>query len=342
MGGGREGRCGRVVPRRTQIMKKTILIWMGLACGLVGVLEARTWTSGDGRKLDAEFISATDRYVTVRREADGKRFTMELAKISEADREWVAAKLVELAGPEKKPATGLFVGKLTEEWEYMEYGSLKFRFYGGKGLDKKAARFPVVVFLHGRGSGGSDNEKQLSAAPKQFAEDDWYQGNPSFVFAPQCPDDTKGWNGEYMDDVLGLVKAAVEHLPVDPDRLYITGLSMGGFGTFQAIAQAPDLFAAAVPVCGGGRPGTARAIKDVAIWAHHGEADPTVSVELTRRMVTALEEVKGNVRYTEYDEASGIKHDAWTPCYSNPEVFEWMFAQRKGKRVDAGKKGGEK
>ena len=89
MGGGREGRCGRVVPRRTQIMKKTILIWMGLACGLVGVLEARTWTSGDGRKLDAEFISATDRYVTVRREADGKRFTMELAKISEADREWV-------------------------------------------------------------------------------------------------------------------------------------------------------------------------------------------------------------------------------------------------------------
>lgn len=310
--------------------------------GLVGVLEARTWTSGDGRTLEAEFISATDRYVTVRRGADGKRFTMELAKISEADREWVAAKLIEMAGPQKKPATGLFEGKLTEEWERMEYGSLKFRFYGGRGLDKKAARYPVVVFLHGRGSGGSDNEKQLGGSPKKFAREEWYGDHPSFIIVPQCPDDTKGWSGEYLEDVLGLVKAAVEHLPVDEDRLYITGLSMGGFGTFRAIAEAPDLFAAAVPVCGGGNPGTAKDIKDVAIWVHHGEADPTVKVELSRRMVEALEEVKGNVKYTEYDEASGIKHDAWTPCYNNEEVFEWMFAQRKGQRIEEGADGDEK
>ena len=116
---------------------------------------------------------------------------------------------------------------------------------------------------------------------------------------------------------------------------------MGGFGTFRAVAEAPDLFAAAVPVCGGGNPRTAKDIKDVAIWAHHGEADPTVSVDLTRRMVEALKEVKGNVKYTEYDEASGIKHDAWTPCYNNVEVFEWMFAQRKGQRIADGADEGE-
>ena len=94
--------------------------------------------------------------------------------------------------------------------------------------------------------------------------------NPSFIFAPQCPDDSKGWRGEYLDDVIGLLKTAIKNLPVDEDRIYITGLSMGGFGTWSALAEAPDLFAAAVPVCGGGDPRTAKAIKDIPIWTHHG------------------------------------------------------------------------
>ena len=107
---------------------------------------------------------------------------------------------------------------------------------------------------------------------------------------------------------------------------------MGGFGTWSALAEAPDLFSAAVPVCGGGNPSTAKAIKDIPIWTHHGVADPVVSVEFTRRMVETLKKEKGNIKYTEYDAASGIKHDAWTPCYSNPEVYEWIYEQRKGKK----------
>ena len=110
---------------------------------------------------------------------------------------------------------------------------------------------------------------------------------------------------------------------------------MGGYGTWSAIAEDPDLFAAAVPVCGGGDPRVAKSIKDIPIWAHHGVADNVVPVSQTQRMVAALEKAKGIIRYTEYDEASGIKHDAWTPCYGNPEVFEWMFAQRKGKKRQA-------
>ncbi len=291
--------------------------------------EQRTWTSADGKTVEAEFMSATDRHVTIRRGSDGRRFTMALDTLSEADRAWVADKVAALAGPEPKEPSGIFADKLNDDFEHMEFGSLKFRFYGGKRL-RANERYPVVVYLHGKGSGGTDNEKQLHGAARKFAEGDFYKDNPSFILVPQCPDDSKGWNGEYLDDVIGLIEAALENLPADPDRVYITGVSMGGFGTWKAIAHSPELFAAAVPVCGGGSPSTARDIKAIPIWAHHGVADDVVPVAGTQRMVEALERVRGNIKYTEYDEASGIKHNAWTPCYNNPEVFEWIFAQRRG------------
>jgi predicted peptidase len=213
----------------------------------------------------------------------------------------------------------------------MEYESLKFRFFSEKRMSPKK-RYPIMLFLHGKGSGGSDNEKQLNGIVRNFAAGKFHKKNPSFIFAPQCPDDSKGWRGEYLDDVIGLLRTAIKNLPVDEDRVYITGISMGGFGTWSALDEAPDLFAAAVPVCGGGNPATAKAIKEIPIWAHHGVADPVVSVEFTRKMVEALKKEKGDIKYTEYDAASGVKHDAWTPCYSNPEVYEWIYEQRKGKK----------
>jgi len=295
--------------------------------------KVRTWTSANGEKLEAEFISATTNKITLRRKSDGKRFTVTLDKFSEEDRTWVAETLKDQAGPEKKEPSGIFEGRITEDWEKMEFESLKFRFYGDKKM-KANKRYPLVLSLHGRGSGGSDNEKQLNGIVRGFANGRFYDKNPSFIIAPQCPDDSKGWNGDYLQDVISLVKSAIENLPVDENRVYITGVSMGGFGTWSALAEAPDLFAAAVPVCGGGSPSTAKSIKEVPIWTHHGVADPIVSVEFTRRMVEALKKEKGNIKYTEYDEASGVKHDAWTPCYSNPEVFEWMFEQQKGKKVE--------
>jgi predicted peptidase len=298
--------------------------------------EVRTWTSSDGRTLEAEFVTATQRNVTLRRKSDGRRFVLALDKISEDDRKWVAEALeAGVAGVvEKKEASGIFEDRLTEDWERMEFESLKFRFYGGRGLNKNK-RYPVVVFLHGKGSGGSDNEKHLRSVPRMLVEKGFYRSNPSFVIAPQCPDDGRGWRGQFLDDVLGLVKQAIKHLPVDKSRIYITGLSMGGFGTWSAIAEAPGLFAAAVPVCGGGDPRSAKSIKDIPIWAHHGVADDVVPVAASQIMVTALEGVKGSIRYTEYDKESGIKHNAWTPCYGNPEVFEWMFSQRQGKKKEA-------
>tara|TARA_B100001057_G_scaffold493980_1_gene589591 strand:+ start:324 stop:1292 length:969 start_codon:yes stop_codon:yes gene_type:complete len=308
-----------------------LFLMLAIVWPFAGAGEVRTWTAADGRTLEAEFITANERNVTFRRKSDRKRFTLSLDKISESDRKWVAETLEDLDGPGEKEPSGIFEGRLTEEWEKMDYESLKFRFYSEKRMSPKK-RHPLLIFLHGKGSGGSDNEKQLNGIVRDFAQGRFHEKNPSFIFAPQCPDDSKGWRGEYLDDVIGLVRAAIKNLPVDEDRVYITGLSMGGFGTWSALAEAPDLFAAAVPVCGGGDPGTAKVIKDIPIWTHHGVADAVVSVEFTRRMVAALEKEKGNIIYTEYDEASGVKHDAWTPCYSNPDVFEWIYEQRRGQK----------
>jgi predicted esterase len=318
---------------KNKVFKFVAALFLMLATGspFVGAGEVRTWTAADGRTLEAEFITANERNVTLRRKSDRKRFTLSLDKISDSDRKWVAEALEDLDGPGEKEPSGIFEGRLTEDWEKMEYESLKFRFYSEKRMSPKK-RFPVLIFLHGKGSGGSDNEKQLNGIVRNFARGRFHEKNPSFIFAPQCPDDSKGWRGEYLADVIGLLKTAIKNLPVDEDRIYITGLSMGGFGTWSALAEAPDLFAAAVPVCGGGDPRTAKAIKDIPIWTHHGVADAVVSVELTRRMVAALEKEKGNIKYTEYDEASGVKHDAWTPCYSNPDVFEWIYKQRRGQK----------
>lgn len=276
-------------------------------------------------------VSATERHVTLRRKSDGRRFTLPLDKISEADREYVTGAMEELNGPEPKEVSGIFVDQLKEEWQKMEFESLKFQFFGGRGLSAKK-RYPLVIYLHGKGSGGTDNEKQMHGGVKNFAKGDFYRKNPSFVFAPQCPDDSKGWNGTYLDDVIGLIETAIENLPVDKDRVYITGVSMGGFGTWKALAHSPDLFAAAVPVCGGGSPASAKKIKDIAIWNFHGAADAVVSVEFSRKMVEALKKAKGKIKYTEYDEASGVKHDAWR-CYNDDALYEWIFAQKRGEDI---------
>jgi predicted esterase len=314
---------------------RAALVVAGVVMGHAGTAVARTWVSADGRHLEAEFVRATATEVTLLRAADRREFTVALDSLSEGDRQWVRDKVTELEKPEPVAGQGVFAGKVTGEWEKMEFGSLKFRFFGGKSLDARKS-YPLVVFLHGRGSGGDDNERQLGGQARKFASDEIYKTNPSFVVVPQCPDDNRGWNGEFLDDVIGLVETAVKSLPVDEDRLYITGVSMGGFGTFAAISQEPKLFAAAVPVCGGGNPSAARSLRKVAIWVHHGAADDVVGVENSRRMVEALEDERGIVRYTEYDEASGIKHNAWDPCYNNPEVFTWLFAQRRGGAAAAG------
>ncbi|NNM29677.1 MAG: prolyl oligopeptidase family serine peptidase [Akkermansiaceae bacterium] len=125
---------------------------------------------------------------------------------------------------------------------------------------------------------------------------------------------------------VALVRELAATHPVDPRRLYLTGLSMGGFGVWDTLWREPELFAAALPICGGGLPEEAPAMRAVPTWAFHGGRDPVVPVEQSRRMVAALEAAGSGVRYTEFPDAG---HDIWDRVYRDPAVLDWLLAQRR-------------
>lgn len=200
--------------------------------------------------------------------------------------------------------------------------------------------WPLVIFLHGSGERGDDNEKQLTHGVTIFQKKENLEKFPAFVIAPQCPKE-KRWVNIPWDEpeitipekpseparmVLELIDQVMKKYPVDEHRVYITGLSMGGFGTWDLMARRPGLFAAAVPVCGGGDPATADKIKDIPVWTFHGADDQVVPPELTRRMVRALREAGGLPFYTELKKTG---HNAWDPTYNNPRLLPWLFAQSR-------------
>src|SRR5207237_1176997 len=125
---------------------------------------------------------------------------------------------------------------------------------------------------------------------------------------------------------LKAVDALQKEFPIDERRIYITGLSMGGYGTWDALAKRPELFAAAAPICGGGDTSSISKFKDVPIWAFHGADDKTVPVEETRQMIAALKAAGAQPKYTEY---AGVGHNSWSQTYADPAFYEWLFAQRK-------------
>ena len=201
-------------------------------------------------------------------------------------------------------------------------------------------KYPLVLFLHGAGERGSDNTVTLVHAAKDLANPARRAKYPAYVVIPQCPKDRKwsevDWSkdsselpekpSDSMQSLKELLDEMVENAGVDRNRIYITGLSMGGYGTWDAIARYPDFFAAAAPVCGGGDPKTVERFKRLPIWCFHGAKDPVVKVIRSREMVEALQAVGSKIKYTEYPEA---QHDSWTATYANPEFYDWLFAQRR-------------
>jgi predicted peptidase len=204
-------------------------------------------------------------------------------------------------------------------------------------------KYPLVIFLHGAGERGNDNKIQLVHGMKDFLDAERRKSMPCYVLAPQCPAGKKwvevDWSSdtstipEKVSDSLGLtielVKSMIETAAVDPNRIYITGLSMGGYGTWDALARHPEMFAAAAPICGGGDPSTVARFKNIPLWAFHGDEDKAVKVERTRAMIEALKTAGGEPKYTEYP---GVGHDSWTATYKNPEFHQWLFTQRRPKK----------
>lgn len=181
-------------------------------------------------------------------------------------------------------------------------------------------KWPLMLFLHGAGERGDDvNKVKLHGPPKLLEQK---QNLPFIVVSPQCPANS-WWDPFALSFLLDEIQAKYR---VDNERVYLTGLSMGGFGTWELATRQPWRFAAIAPICGGGNPVLAGALKDVPTWAFHGDADPVVPVRFTDEMVEALKKVGGEVKYTRYP---GVNHDSWTATYDNPELYKWFLEHHK-------------
>lgn len=217
--------------------------------------------------------------------------------------------------------------------------TLLYRLLKPENYDPKK-KYPLVVFLHGAGERGKDNTAQLIHGVPEFAREDNRKKYPCFLIAPQCPQ-RKSWaNVDFRAAahkiakepsepgrlVLELIAGMQMEYRIDPKRIYLTGLSMGGYGTWDLLARRPELFAAAVPICGGGDPATAKKIAKIPIWVFHGAKDRAVKVERSREMVKALAAAGGHPKYTEYPEEG---HASWVPAYKDPAMMKWLFAQKK-------------
>ncbi len=198
---------------------------------------------------------------------------------------------------------------------------LDYLLYLPDDYDRKEA-WPLVVFLHGAGERGDDLERVKKHGPPKLIE----QGKsfPAIVVSPQSAP-RRWWHSQLLE-LTALVDEIVDKYKIDEDRVYLTGLSMGGFGTWALAAYSPDRFAALMPICGGGERMTARVLRRVPIWVFHGAKDPIVPLERSEVMVEGLKRAGSDVKFTVYPDAL---HDAWTATYDNPEVWEWLFQQKR-------------
>ncbi len=181
--------------------------------------------------------------------------------------------------------------------------------------------FPVILFLHGSGSTGDDGKAQVKGGLAKAIRDK-KEKFPFIAVFPQAH--TKGWqaNGASAKTALAILDEVEKNYKTDKKRVYLTGLSMGGFGTWSLAAAHPTRWAAIAPICGGGNPKAAAKIKDIPCWCFHGDADPTVSVEKSREMIKALKDAGGNPKYDEYP---GVNHNSWDRAYANAELYAWFL-----------------
>ena len=201
---------------------------------------------------------------------------------------------------------------------------------------------PLVVFLHGAGERGTDNRLQLLYLPDQLAQPRWRQRFPCYVLAPQCRPDRKWMNvdwsapgdpemptdpSEQLQAVLQMIEKTISEEQIDRSRIYLTGLSMGGFGSFDLAIRRPDLFAAVAPICGAADPSRVSVLQNHPLWIVHGDQDQAVPVERSRSATAALRKAGGNPVYVELP---GVGHNSWNPAYQDEDgLLPWLFRQHR-------------
>ncbi|MEN9548459.1 MAG: hypothetical protein RIR12_1050 [Bacteroidota bacterium] len=235
-----------------------------------------------------------------------------------------------------------------KEYLYSNGKLLPYRILYPDNYDK-SLKYPLVLFLHGAGERGTDNEKQLTHGAHLFLNEDNRKKFPSIVVFPQCPTESF-WSAVNVDRTVSPVRlqfnydypitwplAAVEKLTrdliakeaIDKKRCYVVGLSMGGMGTFEMVYRFPKLFAAAMPICGGGDViRYDERVKGTNFWIFHGDVDAVVGVNESRAMVEKLKALQVKFTYTEYE---NVNHNSWDNAFAEPTFISWMFTHKRKK-----------
>lgn len=202
-------------------------------------------------------------------------------------------------------------------------GTLEYLLHLPKDYDQTSnQQWPLILFLHGRGESGSDLDRvKREGIPKEIEEGGEF---PFIIVSPQCSEDSY-WTKE-LEPLQRLLSEVQANYNVDQSRIYLTGLSMGGFGSWHLAARSPETFAAIAPVCGGGEIEKAEAIKDIPAWVFHGDQDDIVPIQRSAEMVEVIKKHGGDIHFSVYE---GVGHDSWTETYRNPKLYEWFLQHSK-------------
>jgi predicted peptidase len=210
-----------------------------------------------------------------------------------------------------------FETQITRQLDYLLYLPKDY------GIGEAGAKlWPLILFLHGMGERGSNLELVKKHGIARIVDE-----HPDFRFiavSPQCP--ITSWWAFETEALKAMLDSILAKYAVDSDRVYLTGLSMGGYGAWAMGIQYPDLFAAVAPVCGGGEPDAVCALENTPVWAFHGDEDSVVDISESQKMVNALEACGGDVKFTVYP---GVGHDSWTQTYNNPELYQWFLSHKR-------------
>jgi len=203
-------------------------------------------------------------------------------------------------------------------------------------------KYPLVLFLHGAGERGTDNELQLKYITDLFLNENNRKNFPCIVLAPQCPPEPSWWSytnwtkpklpekiSIELNLVIKLLNEIIKKYPVDKNRIYVFGLSMGGCATYELIMRYPNKFAAALPICGWGDTSKVELIKHIPLWIFHGALDDVVNVKHSRKMFKELKKIGGLVQYTEY---LNIKHNSWIYAFKEPDFLKWLFEKKRRRK----------
>jgi len=210
----------------------------------------------------------------------------------------------------------------TFEKEITKTLSCKYLLFLPEGYGKEQKRWPLMLFLHGAGERGDDLNKVKVHGPPKIVET--RKDFPFIVVSPQCPEDD--WWTKKTEVLINLLDDIIARYDIDTERVYLTGLSMGGYGSWALASEYPGRFAAVVPICGGGNRIMSIFLKDMPIWAFHGGKDSVVPVEESKELVEAINARGGNAKLTIYPDAN---HDSWTETYNNQEVYDWLLKHRR-------------